>query len=200
LVRHLSVVFNLGKMNKKNLLTFLFIVSIISCQAQTSEPKNDWLGALKVGVRTQKTQKLYWENGFTVDLTSPKILNNRLHFGLSYVTTRLGSAIGTNAIKQDNYLLNVGYFFRNQKKLQPFTRLNTGYFYADYESEIFDELQNAALLLSLDAGLSYELKAPITIDLSAGFNLNTGSGSQGPGTLYPIFYQLSVYYTLLKKK
>ncbi len=41
-----------------------------------------------------------------------------MHFGLSYVTTRLGSALGTNAIKQDNYLLNVGYFFRNQKKLQ----------------------------------------------------------------------------------
>jgi hypothetical protein len=194
------MLFNLGKMNKKNLLTFLFIASIICFQAQISEPKNDWLGALKVGVRAQKTQKLYWENGFTVDFTYPKILNNRLHFGLSYVTTRLGSALGTNAIKQDNYLLNVGYFFRNQKKLQPFTRLNTGYFYADYESEIFDKLPNTALLLSLDAGLSYELKAPITIDLSAGFNLNTGSGSKGPGTLYPIFYQLSVYYTLLKKK
>jgi hypothetical protein len=187
-------------MNKKNVLVFLFIFSIICFQAQTSDTKNDWLGTLKVGLRAQKTQKLYWENGFTVDFTFPKVLNNRLHFGLSYVTTRLGSAIGTNAIRQDNYLLNVGYFFRNQKKLQPFTRLNTGYFYADYESEIFDALPNTALLLSIDAGLSYEFKTPITIDLSAGFNLNSGSGSKGPGTLYPIFYQLSVSYTLLKKK
>ena len=187
-------------MKKKIVLIFLFITSVISLQGQAKETESDWLGEFKIGIRTQKTQKLYWENGFSVDFASPKFVNNRLHLGFSYVTTRLGSAMGTNAIKQDNFLLNAGYYFRPQKKIQSFIRLNTGYFYADYESDIFDELPNTALLLSIDAGLSYEFDAPITINLSAGYNLNTGTGSSGPGTLYPVYYQMSVYYTLLKKK
>ena len=187
-------------MNKIFVLAFLFITSVISVQAQTSEKEDTWLGEIKGGVRIQKTQKLYWENGFSLDFTSPKILDSRLHLGLSYVTSRLGSAMGTNAIKQDNYLLGLGYHFRPQKKLQPFTRLNMGYFHADYESAIFDDLTNNAFIFAVDAGLSYEFEVPFTIDLSVGYNLNNGDGSDGPGTLYPVFYQMSIYYTLFKKK
>lgn len=186
-------------MIKKYVLAFLFIVGSISLQAQNSEQEDPWLGEIKAGIRIQKTQKLYWENGFTLDITSPKVVNNRLHLGLSYVTSRLGSAMGSNAIKQDNFLLSLGYHFRPERNLQPFTRINMGYFHADYESPIFDDLANNAFIFSADAGLSYEFKAPITIGLSAGYNLNTGNGSDGPGTLHPVFYQMSIYYTLLKK-
>lgn len=185
-------------MTKKYVLAFLFITSSICMQAQSSTEDDGWSGELKGGVRIQKTQKLYWENGFTLDYTSSKILNNRGHLGLSYVTSRFGSAMGTNAIKQDNFLLSFGYYFRPQKTLQPFTRLNTGYFHADYESDIFDELPNNAFILSADAGLSYEFEAPFTVNLSIGYNLNTGNGSSGPGTLYPVFYQMSLYYTIFK--
>lgn len=187
-------------MNKKIVLAFLFMTSVISVQAQTSEKEDAWLGELKAGVRIQKTQKLYWENGVALDLTSPKLLNNRLHLGLSYVTSRLGSAMGTNAIKQDNYVLGLGYHFRPQKKLQPFTRLNLGYFHADYESAIFDDLTNNAFIFAADAGLSYEFEVPFTIDLSVGYNFNTGDGSDGPGTLYPVYYQMSLFYTLFNKQ
>lgn len=185
-------------MPKNHVLAFLFIASAICLQAQVTE--ESWIGDLKGGARIQKTQKLYWENGFALDLTSPKLADNRVHLGVSYVTSRLGSAMGTNAIKQDNFLLSMGYHFRPQKDLQPFTRLNTGYFHADYEYEIFDVLPNNAFLLSIDAGLSYEFKVPFTVNLSAGYNLNTGNGSSGPGTLYPVFYQMSLYYTILKKR
>lgn len=175
------------------------MASFLCINAQNSESKKDWIGDLNIGIRIQKTQKLYWENGFALDFTSPKITNKNIRFGFSYVTTRLGSAMGTNAIKQDNLLLNVGYFFRNEKKLQPFVRLNTGYFYADYKSEIFDELPNSAMLLSLDSGLSYKFNAPITLHLSAGYNLNSGNGASGPGTLFPVFYQMSIFYNIFKK-
>lgn len=174
---------------------FLFI----AVQGQSTDIKKKWLGEFKVGLRLQKTQKLYWENGLTLDFTSPKIANNRVHFGFSYVSSRLGSAMGTNAIKQDNFLINFGYHFRHQKKMQPFIRANTGYFYADYESDIFDVLPNSALLLSLDTGVSYKFNAPVTLNFSVGYNLNAGTGAAGPGTLYPVFYQLSVFYTLFKK-
>ena len=187
-------------MKKKYVLAFIFITSVIYLQAQTSNTESGWLGELKGGIRIQKTQKLYWENGIALNFSSPKIFDSRIHIGMSYVTSRLGSAIGTNAIKQDNFLLNVGYHFRHQKKIQPFTRLNMGYFHADYEYAIFDVLPNTSLLLSIDAGLSYEFEAPLTINLSTGYNLITGSGSTGPGTLYPVFYQMSIFYTLLKNE
>ncbi len=187
-------------MKKIFYLSILFISFVLCAQAQSSGTNNGWPGELKGGIRIQKAQKLYWENGFTFDFASPKIANSRIHLGASYVTTRLGSAMGTNAIKQDNYLISGGYYFRHQKQFQPFTRLNTGYFHADYEEAIFDVLPNNAFLFSIDAGLSYELKIPLTFSLSAGYNLNSGSGTSGPGTLYPVFYQMSIYYTLLKQK
>jgi hypothetical protein len=77
--------------------------------------------------------------------------------------------------------------------------LNTGYFHADYEEDIFDVLPNNAFLFSVDAGLSYEFRIPLTVSLSAGYNLISGTGTSGPGTLYPVFYQMSVFYTIFKK-
>jgi len=153
---------------------------------------------IKAGIRIQKTQKLYWENGFSVDYTCSRMWDKRLHLGLSYTSSRLGSAIGSNAIKQDNYLFSVSYHFRRTKALHPFVQLNTGYFYADYESPIFDELDNSSFLVSIDAGLYYEFHFPLTIGLSAGYNLSSGNGVSGPGSLYPIFYQMSLYYTVFK--
>lgn len=102
-------------LQKKLVFTLFFLASFLCIEAQTSESKKDWIKDLKIGIRMQKAQKLYWENGFAIDFTSPKIANNRLHLGFSYVTTRLGSAMGTNAIKQDNFLFNLGYYFRHQK-------------------------------------------------------------------------------------
>jgi hypothetical protein len=186
------------EMTKKIVISFLFIASVLCSQAQNLGTKDGWLGELKGGIRIQKTQKLYWENGFAFDFTSPKVADQSIHFGMSYVTSRLGSAMGTNAIKQDNFLVSSAYHFRHQKDLQPFTRLNLGYFHADYENAIFDVLPNSSFLLSLDAGLSYEFNIPLTIDLSAGYNLISGKGSSGPGTLFPFFYQMSIYYTLFK--
>lgn len=159
--------------------------------AQISEP-----GTLKAGFRFQKAQKLYWENGCALDYTCPKLLDSRLHFGASYATSRLGSALGSNAIKQDNYLLNTSFHFRPQQALQPFVRLNLGFFHADYESPLFDALPNSTFMTALDAGLSYEFKFPLSLELSAGYNLNAGTGVSGPGTLFPVFYQLSLLYTL----
>ena|SRR5680860_194363 len=102
-------------MKKKFVIAFLFITSVICLQAQTSGTEDGWLGELKGGIRIQKTQKLYWENGFAFDFASPKIADSRIHIGVSYVTTRFGSAMGTNAIKQDNFLLSLGFYFRHKK-------------------------------------------------------------------------------------
>jgi hypothetical protein len=189
----------LFKMKKKSVLSILCIFSVLCLQAQSSGSNDSGTGTLKGGIRIQKAQKLYWENGFSFDFASPKIADSRIHFGASYVTSRLGSAIGSNAIKQDNYIISTGYHFRHKKYFQPFTRLNAGYFHADYEEDIFDVLPNSSFLFSVDAGCSYEFNIPLTVSLSAGYNVISGTGTSGPGTLYPVFYQISVFYTIFKK-
>jgi len=185
-------------MRKLYVLVVFFFCATLNIRAQT--PNGSLPAELKVGVRFQKAQKLYWENGFTLDYANPKLANRKVHFGASYITSRLGSAIGSNAIKQDQFFISGAYHFRSQKKLQPFARLNAGVFHADYEKAIFDDLPNNAFLLSLDGGLYYSFNAPFTAGLGVGYNFSSGSGSSGPGTLYPLFYQLSIYYTLSKKK
>lgn len=180
-------------------ITLLFFL-IMGVNAQSDTIAKERLRVVKAGVRIQKTQKLYWENGFTVDMTCSGLLNYHLHFGLSYVTSRLGSAMGSNAIKQDNIIFSPTYQFRPTKHLQPFGRVNLGYFYADYEDPIFDVLPNKAFIFGLEAGLIYEFSIPLTIGLSAGYTFTAGNGTSGPGTLYPIFYQLSMYYTVFDQR
>jgi hypothetical protein len=118
---------------------------------------------------------------------------------MSYITSRLGSAISSNAIRQENYLIGADWRFRAKKPFQIFAGLNTGYFHADMENEIFNVLPHNSLMLSVEAGLFYKFKFPIATSLSAGYNLINGDGVSTPGSLFPVFYQLSVFYYLEKK-
>jgi len=187
-------------MIKKLLLILLMLFFYAGLQAQSDTTKVERLRIIKGGIRIQKTQKLYWENGFTFDMTCSRLWDYRIHFGLSYVSSRLGSAIGTNAIKQDDYIFSAAYHFRALKQLQPILRMNMGYFYADYEDPIFDVLPNTAFIFGFEAGLAYQFDFPLTISLNAGYTLTSGNGTSGPGTLYPIFYQMSAYYTILDQR
>ncbi len=187
-------------MIKKLLSLILMLFLFVGLQAQSDSAKTERLRVVKGGIRIQKTQKLYWENGFTFDMTCSGLMNYRLHFGLSYVSSRLGSAMGSNAIKQDNYIFSTSYHFRSSKSLQPIGRINLGYFYADYEDPVFDVLPNTSIIIGLEVGLVYDFDFPLTVSLSAGYTLTAGNGTSGPGTLYPIYYQMSVYYTLFDQR
>ena len=52
------------------------------------------------------------------------------------------------------------------------------------------------MLLSGEAGLYYKFKFPLAACLSVGYNLINGDGVSKPGTLFPVFYQLSVLYMI----
>lgn len=173
-------------------LLIIFMLTLSSTFAQDK--------SLLAGIRLQKTHNFYHENGFTVEYTQPKYLKDKIYIGFSYVTSRLGTAFHSNAIKQDNYLLQFGYHFRKSKIICPVLQLNTGYFYADYGSPIFDVLPHTSMLLSLEPGVFLNLKYPVKAKLSLGYNFITGDGVSGPGTLYPLFFQFSVYYKFTLKK
>lgn len=85
-------------------------------------------------------------------------------------------------------------------KFQPFVRLNAGYFYADLESKIFDDLPNTSFLLSPEAGIGLKTNSPFKIMASIGYNVLTGDGIDGPGTLYPVFIQTTISWNIIKSK
>jgi hypothetical protein len=155
---------------------------------------------LDVGVRLQKTVSLYYENGLTVQYSGDRLLAQRLYLGVSYVSSRLGTALASNAIKQDNLLLSASYYFKPKRLVRPFIRANVGYFTADLEDEIFGDLPSASPLLSPEMDLCLVTRTPLKIGLSFGYNLITGNGEKGPGTLYPLFLQTSITWNLLHKK
>jgi len=174
-----------------------FYILFISCSVHFANAQNS---VLDVGLRLQKTVNLYSENGIAVSYSDKGLLPDRLYFGFSYVTSRLGTAFHSNAIKQDNYLVSAGWYFRRKHIIRPFGRVNTGYFSASYGDKIFDVLPRRSLLLSSDIGICFETHKPLKISTSLGYNFITGNGLKGPGTLYPVFYQLTITWNLFKYK
>jgi hypothetical protein len=169
----------------------LFILfSIHYANAQSS--------VLDVGIRLQQTVNLYNENGIAASYSNKRLKPDRLYFGFSYVTSRLGTALHSNAIKQDNYLVSAAWYFRRKHIIRPFGRLNTGYFFANYGDKIFNFLPRKSILLSTDIGICFESNLPLKISTSLGYNFITGNGLSGPGTLYPVFYQLTLSWNLFK--
>ena len=74
---------------------------------------------------------------------------------------------------------------------------NTGCVSADYENPAFDVLPNASLLFSAETGVVYRFKTPhVTLGLSAGYNFINGDGISRPGTLFPVFYKISMFYSI----
>ncbi len=179
-------------MHKQVILKTCLILCMLQFAFQLSYSQ---VHTFDLGLRLQKTVDLYFENG----ISGQYQLTERVMIGATYISSRLGSAMGSNAIKQDNFLLSGAWMFRPAKPLKPFVRANLGYFTADYESDIFKSLTNTSAIASVDAGLAYTFKSPIKLNLSLGYNGITGSGSSGAGTLYPVFYQTSILWNLAKR-
>lgn len=171
------------------LIIFLFLSNPVVSQEKD----------LDIGFRFQKSINLYYENGITIQYSDDRLLSKRLFVGFSYISSRLGTAMSSNAIKQDNFLVSGTWMFRPQRSIQPFVRLNTGYFIANYEDPAFDALPNSSVLLSPETGIGYKFNFPLKAGISLGYNVITGDGMEGPGTLYPLFIQTSITWNILAK-
>jgi hypothetical protein len=166
----------------------IFILLVLISMSRLVQAQHD----LKAGLLIRKTEALYWENGVGIDYSSDKLLKKQLVFSAGYVSSRLGNALVGNALKQDNLLLGAHWLFRPEKKFQFTAGINTGVFLVDYEDELFDELPASSLILAFEAGIRYQLK-PVSLRLSAGYNLKSGDGTNIPGSLFPLYYQLGVF-------
>ena len=152
---------------------------------------------LNVGIRIQKTNGMYWENGISAQYTFTSFKPKQFYVGFDYVTSRLGTAFKSNALKQDNYLLSTSWLFNKNKAYHIVTRLNFGYFIADYEEEIFSQIPNTSFLFSPEIGFSYDFnQIPIRLNLGLGYYILTAEAGYSPGTLQPLYYHFDIYYTL----
>jgi hypothetical protein len=175
----------------KQILFILFMVVIgRTAVAQSS--------VLDVGVRLQKDIGLYHENGIAISYSNKNHAPDRLYFGFSYFTSRLGTALNSNAIKQDNFLVSAAWYFRQGHIIRPFIRGNVGYFSSDYPA-VFSVLPHQSMLLSADGGLCFQTHTPLKIATTLGYNAISGKGNNNtPGTLYPFYYQLTLSWNILK--
>jgi len=182
-------------MKKLTLLLALILAGIhLHAQNDSIQLPND---ELSIGLRLQKTQRLYWENGISMDYTADFLWKRHIHFKLSYVSSGLGSAIGTNALVQDNIIAGADIRIHTWKGIQLLAGANTGYFHVNLPSPMFDELPHNSYLLSGEIGLAYRMKTlPFAATLTTGYNFRNGNGVDIPGSLFPVFYQLSLFYCI----
>lgn len=180
----------------KFLLAFLALVFCESnlCKAQDSSSTKRSL--LFAGLRFQKAVGFYWANGISAELSSAALLKQKISLGVNIVSSRLGSALASNAIPYTEINISAIKYFRGEKHFKPLVRLNVGYAHADFGSDEFADIPNRSALASLEAGAAYDLKLPLRISLTAGYNIITGNGMKGLGLIYPLYTQCSVFYRI----
>ncbi len=184
---------------KRLCITLLLVLVSSFSEAQDSTKNYN----LSVGIRCKKFTGFYWENGFTGEFSSSKILKGKVTIGFNLVSSRLGTDIARNGISTLETEVSLIKYFRPTKNLHPLLRLNAGYAHANYGSSIFNSLPSNGALLSLETGVSYSLPVGVSyvkLNLTGGYNVFYGNGSKGLGTVYPFFGQFSILYYINKNK
>ena len=178
----------------KKLLLFTFVLYGFLLQSQT----------LNAGLRIQKTNEMYWENGISVQYSFKDFKPQRFYLGFDFVTSRLGTAYNSNAIKQNSYIASASWHGKEWGVLPGMrfvTRLNIGYLVADMEEEFFNEIPNTAFLFSPEIGFAYNFKKlPIGLYLGSGYYINFAPEGESPGTFQPLYYHLDIYYRIFKNQ
>jgi hypothetical protein len=150
---------------------------------------------IHAGIRLQKTVGFYAMNGIASEIQSPSLLNGNVTFGLNFLSSKMGSAFFLNhGIPAHELQIGALHYFRPEKSFKPMLRLNTGYAWANYGSEIFSAIPHSSLLLALEPGIAYDFKKPVRLTASFGYNLISGSGDAGYGMLWPLYVQFSGLY------
>lgn len=192
-------------MNKlKALFSLTIIVLLLLTVNSASAAKRDTISKTKqtfiLGLRFQKAAGFYWSNGITVEYTNEKILKQKVSLGFNFISSKLGTALNSNAIPFYEIDISGIKYFRQNKSLKPLFRLNLGYAHANYGSDIFNDITDQSLLISIEAGAAYDFKFPLRIALSGGYNLIKGNGEKGLGVIYPVYAQCSLIYRMFPKK
>ncbi|MFT6715409.1 MAG: hypothetical protein ACJA0Q_000036 [Saprospiraceae bacterium] len=172
------------------------IESAIQDTSSSTSGEQVFTNQLELGLLFQKSYHFYWENGITATYRASYLADNRLGIGVNLLTSRLGSALGTNAIKQDQISIFLQYNFLQSKIIKPYVQVNVGYLKADYEETYFQFLDDQSLLTSINFGVTGTIKEKLILKGSLGYNFIGGDGQSGLATIYPLIFHLSAQYKL----
>jgi hypothetical protein len=178
--------------------TILLIVLIILIQPFTFCQDTTKTVQIELGLRTKKYVGFYWVNGLSAEFSTYKIAKGSLHLGVNLASSSLGSAIRSNAIPTLETELSIIKYFRYTKSFQPITRLNLGYSKAFY-GEGFSNITSNSILCSIEAGFKYIIMSTVSANIYGGYNILTGNGINGLGTIYPIYSGVSLNWLLSTK-
>jgi hypothetical protein len=180
----------------KKWISLLLLLIAIQIYGQDTVYKS-----LEIGLRTKKYAGFYWENGITAEFYSAKITGKiPLTAGFNLTFTKLGSAFQSNALSMTNADVYFAYYFNKHKHLIPTTRLNIGYVHTNL-GEYFSnhDFHNNAMVLGLEAGISYLLPYNLNVLVTGGMNFFVANENKNLGSsIYPVFGQISLLYTLKK--
>ncbi len=175
----------------KKILILLFLFTLYSAtKAQEKSDRN-----IQVGLVFQKAAYLYWENGLGIKYTCKSLFDKKLQLKAQAVSSTLGSALGSTALNQHSFTGGAEWLF-GKSNLQIPVGFNAGYFWVDYEHPAFDVLPSGSILFSIETGLNYRFDFPVTLSATAGYNLISGNGVDVPGSLFPVFFKLGLFYRL----
>jgi hypothetical protein len=175
------------------LFTLSTLVTALACiQISSADP-----GYVSTGLKFQKTHRLYWENGLEAGYTHDVLLDRKVQLGLSYVSSRFGSALVSRALNQDYLAGFVSFHFRPDKIFDPYAQLNCGYFrhergdivkHFKFENEADRKtfIDNSSGLLDLVLGAKFNVLRKI-----GGLYADLGYRFwQDSNMLYPFFFSL----------
>lgn len=178
--------------------TTLLIVLIILTQSFTFCQDTTKTVQIELGLRTKKYVGFYWVNGLSAEFSTYKIAKGSLHLGVNLASSSLGSAFRSNAIPTLETELAIIKYFRYTKSFQPITRLNLGYSKAFY-GKGFSNITSNSILCSIEAGFKYTIIKTVSANIYGGYNILTGNGINGLGTIYPIYSGVSLNWLLSTK-
>lgn len=146
--------------------------------------------AVRVGAYIQKNAGLL--PGFEVSYAPETLLRGHPRFSLGFLTSRPGSAFGSRALLEERFLLGAGWFFRPDRRIDPYIQLEAGYTRFDREdSELFALLDNDAMIASLLVGIDVRLlNSRFSIAGDAGYSILHSS------TVYPFVTSFGIHYSL----
>lgn len=179
-------------MNKYILIILVILFTKITFSQDSTSIETE------IGIRTKKQVGFYWVNGLTAEWSTPKIAMGSLHFGINITSSILGTAFRSNAIPTLETELSLIKYFRYRKSFQPITRLNLGYSKAFY-GEGFSNITSNSILCSIEAGFKYIIISTVSANIYGGYNILTGNGINGLGTIYPIYSGVSLNWLLSTK-
>jgi hypothetical protein len=129
--------------------------------------------------------------GVQVGYSSEGILGGAPRFSAAYSTTRLATAMGSNALVEDRVHAGAGWHFRRDRLVSPHVTARAGYARYDVDDgEVFALLDNGAAFVSVVLGADARLLPSLRAGGSIGYAPLQSS------IVYPLVTTVSVNYAL----